>query len=121
MRNIATLADAGWRVIVPDLPGFGASAKPPEGGDADAVAPWIESGLDELLGGAPCDIAAFSFGGIVASMLVDGASTAGAATGAGGGAGAVRGAGVATRTALVDAPAARRSTAMRCTGITSVG
>jgi 2-hydroxy-6-oxonona-2,4-dienedioate hydrolase len=70
VRNIAALAHAGWRVLVPDLPGFGASAKPPEGGDADAVAPWIERGLHELLGDAPCDIAAFSFGGIVASLLV---------------------------------------------------
>lgn len=69
-RNIAALVGAGRRVFAPDLPGFGASAKPPRGSDADAVAPWIESGLAELLGDARCDIAAFSFGGIVASFLV---------------------------------------------------
>ncbi|HEX6363079.1 MAG TPA: alpha/beta fold hydrolase, partial [Albitalea sp.] len=48
VRNIAPLAAAGRRVLLPDMPGFGDSPKPPQGHDADALPPWIERGLDTL-------------------------------------------------------------------------
>ncbi|WP_418316057.1 alpha/beta fold hydrolase [Piscinibacter sakaiensis] len=69
VRNIGALVDAGRCVLAPDLPGFGASERPVTGEDADAIAPLIEDGLQQLIGDAACDVVAFSFGGIVASFL----------------------------------------------------
>ena len=69
LRNIPAIVGAGRRAVVPDLPGFGESANPTGGGDADAVvAPLIE-GLDALLGERPIDVVAFSFGSLVAALL----------------------------------------------------
>lgn len=68
-RNIAPLVAAGHQVLAPDLPGFGDSARPPTGQDADALPPWVEAGLAGLLGNAPCDLVAFSFGGMVAGFM----------------------------------------------------
>ncbi len=69
VRNIDALVAAGRQVLVPDLPGFGDSARPPGGGDADAVAPAIEQGLAQLLGDAHCDLVGFSFGGLTGGLL----------------------------------------------------
>lgn len=69
LRNIFFLADSGRRVLVPDLPGFGDSAAPPGGTDADAVPEPLEQGLHRLLGEQACDLAGFSFGGMVAGLL----------------------------------------------------
>lgn len=70
IRNIEALVAAGRQVLVPDLPGFGDSAVPPGGGDADAVAPALEQGLQSLLGDVPCDLVGFSFGGLTAGLLL---------------------------------------------------
>jgi 2-hydroxy-6-oxonona-2,4-dienedioate hydrolase len=70
IRNIDALVAAGRQVLVPDLPGFGDSAVPPGGGDADAVAPAVEQGLQALLGEATCDLVGFSFGGLTAGLLL---------------------------------------------------
>ena len=70
VRNIDALVDAGRRVIAPDLPGFGDSARPADGGDADALAQPIEDGLHRLLGDVACDLVGFSFGGLVATFIV---------------------------------------------------
>ena len=69
VRNIDALVAAGRQVLVPDLPGFGDSARPPGGADADAVAPVLALGLAELLGDAPCDLVGFSFGGMTAGLM----------------------------------------------------
>ena len=69
LRNILPLAGAGRRVIVPDLPGFGDSALPPQGNDADALAAPIELGLQTLLGDESCDVVGFSFGALVGGFL----------------------------------------------------
>jgi pimeloyl-ACP methyl ester carboxylesterase len=69
VRNIEALVSSGLQVLVPDLPGFGASASPPEGHDADALPPWLEVGLDQLLRVQPIDLVGFSFGGLVAGLL----------------------------------------------------
>lgn len=69
VRNIAPLVRAGYRVLVPDLPGFGDSARPPAGRDADALPPWVEQGLSQLIGTDACDVVGFSFGGMVAGLL----------------------------------------------------
>ncbi|MEO8250449.1 MAG: alpha/beta fold hydrolase [Burkholderiales bacterium] len=69
VRNIGPLVAAGRKVLAPDLPGFGDSAKPPAGHDADAMTQWIERGLQQLIGTELCDVAGFSFGGMVAGFL----------------------------------------------------
>ena len=69
VRNIAPLVQTGRRVWVPDLPGFGDSAVPPSGRDADALVAPLAAGLQQLLGGAPCDLVGFSFGGMTAGLL----------------------------------------------------
>lgn len=72
IRNVEALAAAGKRVVVPDLPGFGESARPPGGQDADFVAPAVSDGLRQLLGDAPVDVAGFSFGGLVGALMAAG-------------------------------------------------
>ncbi len=69
LRNIEPLVAAGRRVCVPDLPGFGDSAKPPGGHDADAIVGPLAKGMLQLLGSAPCEVVGFSFGGMVAGFL----------------------------------------------------
>lgn len=69
VRNVEALAATGRRVVVPDLPGFGDSARPPGGQDADSVAPALADGLRRLLGDAPVDVVGFSFGGLVGALL----------------------------------------------------
>jgi len=69
IRNVEAFAAAGRRVLVPDLPGFGDSARPPGGQDADVVAPAIAHGLQTLIGTAPVDVIGFSFGGLCGGLL----------------------------------------------------
>lgn len=69
IRNVEALAGAGRRIVVPDLPGFGDSARPPGGQDADAVAPAIADALPAVVGEAPVDIVGFSFGGLCGGLM----------------------------------------------------
>ncbi|HEX7889014.1 MAG TPA: alpha/beta hydrolase [Ramlibacter sp.] len=69
IRNVEALAEAGRRVVVPDLPGFGDSARPSGGQDADFVAPVVAEGIRDLLGEAPVDVAGFSFGGLCGALM----------------------------------------------------
>ena len=69
--NIAALVQAGRQVLVPDLPGFGDSARPSTGRDADALVAPLEAGLQILLdtqGPQVCDLVGFSFGGMTAGL-----------------------------------------------------
>ncbi len=62
-HNIDVLSRT-YRLLVPDLPGLGESAFPPDGDDAMAVATIVASGIDRVLGAdARYDVAGFSFGG----------------------------------------------------------
>lgn len=70
VHNIDALVAAGRQLWVPDLPGFGDSALPPSGSDADALVEPLHSGLQQLLPGQPCDLVGFSFGGLTAGMLL---------------------------------------------------
>ena len=69
IRNIPTLLACGRQVWAPDLAGFGDSVTPPGGSDADAVVAPLAIGLREVLGPGPHEIAAFSFGSLVAVLL----------------------------------------------------
>ena len=69
IRNIEPLAAAGRRLLVPDLPGFGDSERPPGNGDADGVVPVLAEGLPYLLGMQPVDVVGFSFGGLCGGLL----------------------------------------------------
>ncbi|MBL0393705.1 alpha/beta hydrolase [Ramlibacter monticola] len=69
IRNVEALAAGGRRVLVPDLPGFGDSERPPGNGDADGVVPVLAEGLPYLLGMQAVDIVGFSFGGLCAGLL----------------------------------------------------
>ena len=70
VRNIDTLIAAGRELWVPDLPGFGASALPPSGTDADALVEPLRAGLLALMGNQPVDLVGFSFGGLTAGLLL---------------------------------------------------
>ncbi len=69
LRNIDALIASGRQVYAADLPGFGDSAAPARGTDADALTEPVERGLQQLLGSAACDLVAFSFGGMVAGFI----------------------------------------------------
>jgi len=75
IRNIDALVALGRTVVVPDLPGFGDSASPPGGEDADAVVEPLRAGWCELQSRfgwpGPVELAGFSFGGIVAAFWID--------------------------------------------------
>lgn len=68
LHNIGPLVSSGRQVLVPDLPGFGDSALPPAGKDADAMPEPLEEGLQALVGDQSCDVVGFSFGGMVAGL-----------------------------------------------------
>lgn len=71
LRNIPALVASGRWVLVPDLPGFGDSAVPAGGSDADALPEPMEEGLKVLVGDAACDLVGFSFGGMVAGFIAE--------------------------------------------------
>ncbi len=69
--NIDALVRAGRLVLVPDLPGFGESARPAQGRDADALVQPLDAGLALLLQGSAhprVDLVGFSFGGLSAGL-----------------------------------------------------
>lgn len=69
LRNVEPLAASGRRVIVPDLPGFGDSVAADGIVDADGMIEPVAAGLREVVGGTGCDIAGFSFGGMLAGLI----------------------------------------------------
>lgn len=69
LRNVEDLAATGRAVWVPDLPGFGDSATPGDGEDADAMVEPMARGWEMLLGPGAVDVVGFSFGGMLAALL----------------------------------------------------
>jgi pimeloyl-ACP methyl ester carboxylesterase len=70
MRNIRPLNDAGYRAIMPDLPGLGDSAMPPPTDNLDDVSDIVCDGLVRVL--APderFDLVGFSFGSQIAGRV----------------------------------------------------
>jgi len=70
VRNIDALVAAGRSVWAVDLPGFGDSATPPAGSDADALVAPLARALGQLFGDVACDLVGFSFGGLTAGLLL---------------------------------------------------
>lgn len=70
VKNILPLVDAGHWVLAADLPGFGDSAPPSGGADADAMIEPLADGLRQLVPDQPVDLVGFSFGGMTAGMLL---------------------------------------------------
>lgn len=68
VRNIPALLAQRRQVLVPDVPGFGDSAAPPDGEDADVLPGWLELGAQQLLGPTAVDLVGFSFGGLVGAL-----------------------------------------------------
>ncbi len=78
IRNVLPLA-AHFRVLAPDMPGFGDSATLSEPHTADRLAAAVAAGLDEILPApAELDLAGFSFGGIIAGWWRRGSGSASA-------------------------------------------
>ena len=70
VRNIAHFA-GDHTVLVPDLPGFGLSDIPGPSDTISDIAEAVIAGLDQILGPRDCyHLAAFSFGGSIASALI---------------------------------------------------
>lgn len=69
VRNIGALQAAGRRVLAADMPGFGDSAEPPDGHDADVLPHWLAQGIAQLAPDQPVDLVGFSFGGLVGGLL----------------------------------------------------
>jgi pimeloyl-ACP methyl ester carboxylesterase len=69
IRNVLPLA-ARFRVLAPDMPGFGDSDAAPEPQTADDLADRVAAGLDVMLPRpAELDLAGFSFGGIIGGLV----------------------------------------------------
>ena len=68
VRNIAPLRDAGWRVLVPDLPGFGDSHLPEGCSDTHDLPAYLHQGLQLLAPQGPVRLVGFSFGGMTAAL-----------------------------------------------------
>lgn len=59
-----------YRLLVPDMPGFGESDEPPRPHSAEGIAAGLAAGVEEFLGpDAPLQVAGFSFGGVIAGHL----------------------------------------------------
>jgi pimeloyl-ACP methyl ester carboxylesterase len=68
VRNIAPLHGAGWRVLVPDLPGFGDSDLPAGCTDVDGLPVHLHEGLQQLQPTGSVALVGFSFGGMTAAL-----------------------------------------------------
>lgn len=69
IRNVLPLA-ARFRVLVPDMPGFGDSDAPPEPHTADGLADLVAGGLVAVVPPPTAlDLAGFSFGGIIGGLV----------------------------------------------------
>lgn len=72
LRCIGPLRDAGWRVLVPDLPGFGDSDLPIGCSDVDDLPPHLHAGLRQLQTAGRCstavNVVGFSFGGMAGTL-----------------------------------------------------
>lgn len=70
VRAIQPLAAQGFRLLVPDMPGFGGSDSPPRPHSVEGIAAALARGAGQILdAGAHLSIAGFSFGGVISGHL----------------------------------------------------
>jgi 2-hydroxy-6-oxonona-2,4-dienedioate hydrolase len=70
VKNITALVDNGRRVLIPDMPGFGESAAPLVGQDADVLPEPLAWALDQIIPNQSYDLVGFSFGSMVAAQMI---------------------------------------------------
>ncbi len=68
LRNIVSLLNDGYRVLAIDLPGFGDSAAPLHGGDADALVEPLHAAWQLMRRHDNNTFMGFSFGGMTAAL-----------------------------------------------------
>jgi pimeloyl-ACP methyl ester carboxylesterase len=68
LRNVGPLSRK-YRVLAPDMPGFGDSGGPPEPFSPDAVADAVAAGIAQIADGKPVSIAGFSFGSVIGGLV----------------------------------------------------
>lgn len=69
IRNVLPLAER-FRVLAPDMPGYGESDGPREPHTADRLADLVIAGIDQIVPApAPFDLAGFSFGAIIGGLV----------------------------------------------------
>ena len=68
VRSIGPLVRAGYRVLAPDLPGFGDSDLPPGCTDVPQLPVHLHAGLQQLAPQGPVQLVGFSFGGMAAAL-----------------------------------------------------
>ena len=69
IHNVLPLADH-FRVLAPDMPGYGESDAPPEPHTADALADLVVAGIDRIVPPpAVLDLAGFSLGAIIGGLV----------------------------------------------------
>ncbi len=68
VRNIEALAQTRC-LLVPDLPGFGDSASPEGGQDADVSVAPVAQGLRQIVGDRAVDVCGFSFGSQIGGFI----------------------------------------------------
>ena len=68
VRNIEGLSRR-FRLLAADMPGYGASAMPPEPYTAESLAAIMTAGVRQILGEAPLHLAGFSLGGILGGPM----------------------------------------------------
>jgi 2-hydroxy-6-oxonona-2,4-dienedioate hydrolase len=70
VKNIDAIVAMGRTVLVPDMPGFGESAAPLVGQDADVLPEPLEWALQQIIPDQSYDLIGFSFGSMVAAQMV---------------------------------------------------
>ena len=68
IRNVAPLVADGFHVLAVDLPGFGDSALPENGGDVDALIEPLHAAWQMLRASDHVSFLGFSFGGMTAAL-----------------------------------------------------
>jgi 2-hydroxy-6-oxonona-2,4-dienedioate hydrolase len=68
IRNIEALS-AHYRLLIPDMPGFGDSGDPPEPFSPEGIADALADGLRQLAPDQPLLITGFSFGSIIGGLI----------------------------------------------------
>lgn len=68
IRNVALLVADGFHVLAVDLPGFGDSALPENGGDVDALIEPLHAAWQMLHASEKVSFIGFSFGGMTAAL-----------------------------------------------------